>query len=174
MSKLYTIVTVLFLSASLNAQIKKQSILLGGQLSYYSDQNRTDNLHQEAQSGTIGVSVGKAYKDNYIIGINLNYSPLKQTNFLSGNDTVTTKFNGFQIGAFLRQYKMLGKDFYFFGQLDGAFISANQKDDYRTLGDVNATQRGGFISLTPGISYQVFKKMQLELTIPNILSVQYL
>ena len=76
---------------------------------------------------------------------------------------------------FYREYKKLAKDFYFFSQVDGAFITANQKEHYKIAsGDVKASQRGGFISLTPGISYQVFKKIHLELSIPNILGMQYL
>ena len=101
---------------------------------------------------------------------------MKETNLFTGNDTVTTKYNRFEIGGFFREYKKLAKDFYFFGQVDGAAIIANQTSSYKLTsgGDVKVTQRGGFISLTPGISYHVFKKMQLEITIPNILSTQYL
>jgi hypothetical protein len=174
MSKFYTIVPLLLLSFLLNAQIKKKSILLGGQLFYYNDKYQIDNFDQKVESGTIGISLGKAFKENSVVGINLSYSPLKETNFLSGNDTVITRYNGFNIGGFFREYKKLAKDFYFFGQIDGAFITSNQKDDYKiSAGDTKTTQRGGFISLTPGISYQVFKKMQIELIIPNILSIRY-
>jgi hypothetical protein len=173
MSKIFTIVLLLFLSSFLNAQINKHSILLGGQLFYYNEKNKIDNFNQKAEGGSIGISLGKALKENFVAGINLNYSPLKQT-FFSGIDTVTTTYNRVGIGAFVREYKKLANDLYFFAQVDIAFIGANQKDNYTPSGDVSATQRGGFISLTPGISYRVFKKVQLELTIPNILSAQYL
>ncbi len=175
MTKIFTTILILTLSTVTFAQINKKSILLGGQLFYYNEKNQVDILKQKAESGTIGISLGKAFKENSVIGINLTYSPIRQTNFLNGNDTVTTTYKRYDIGAFFREYKKLGKDFYFFGQLDGAFIMANQKDDYTiAAGDVKATQRGGFTSLTIGVSYKIFKKMQLELTIPNILSVQYL
>jgi hypothetical protein len=175
MTKCYLSVLLLIICCAPNAQIKKSSILLGGELFYYNEKNKVENLNQKAEAGTIGISLGKAFKENYAAGINLGLSPFKQTNYLTGSDTVTIRYNRFDIGAFYREYKKLAEDFYFFGQIDGAFIMANQKEDYKiSPGDVKATQRGGFISLTPGITYQVFKKMQLELTIPNILSVQYL
>ena len=175
MTKYYFFVLVFFVSVTGSAQIKQSSILLGGQLSYYNDKNQIENLNQKSESGTIGVSIGKAFKENSVIGLNFNFSPVKQTNYLNWNDTVDLTYNRFDIGAFFREYKRLAKDFYFFAQLDGAFILANQKDEYSVApGDVKIKQRGGFVSLTPGISYQVFKKMQLELTIPNVLSMQYL
>ena len=176
MTKIYGIVGFIFLSSTVNAQIKKNSILLGGQLFYYNENYSYNNLpNQKRESGTIGVSIGKAFKENSVFGLNLSFSPMKETNLFTGNDTVTTKYNRFEIGGFFREYKKLAKDFYFFGQVDGAAIIANQTSSYKlTSGDVKVTQRGGFISLTPGISYHVFKKMQLEITIPNILSTQYL
>jgi hypothetical protein len=175
MTKCYFSLLLLLLSFTVNGQIKKQSIVLGGQLFYYNNKNQVDNLNQKSESGTISISIGKAFKENKVIGINLSFSPIRQSNYLNGSDTTNLTFNRFDIGAFYREYKKLGKDFYFFSQVDGAFITANQTEHYKIAsGDVKATQRGGFISLTPGISYQVFKKMQLEITIPNILSVQYL
>ena len=175
MTKCYFSLLLLLLSFTVNGQIKKQSIVLGGQLFYYNNKNQVDNLNQKSESGTISISIGKAFKENKVIGINLSFSPIRQSNYLNGIDTVNLTFNRFEIGAFYREYKKLGNDFYFFSQVDGAFITANQTEQYKIAsGDVKATQRGGFISLTPGISYQVFKKMQLEITIPNILSIQYL
>lgn len=175
MDKRYFTVLLLLLSFTVNGQIKKQSIVLGGQLFYYNYKYQVDNLNQKSESGTISVSIGKAYKENKVIGINLSFSPIRQSNFLNGNDTVNLTYNRFDIGAFYREYKKLAKDLYFFCQVDGAFITADQIENYKiAAGNVKVTQRGGYVSLTPGISYQVFKKMQLELIIPNILGAQYL
>lgn len=175
MTKCYLIVSLFLISFGANAQIKKQSILLGGQLFYYNNKNQVDNLNQKSESGTISLSIGKSFKENKIVGFNLGFSPIRRSNYLNNGDTTTLTFNRFDIGLFYREYKKLAKDFYFFSQVDVAFITANQNEHYKIASaDVKATQRGGYISLTPGISYQVFKKMQLELTIPNILSFQYL
>jgi len=175
MRKFYFIVLVVIISSSASAQIKKGSILIGGQLSYYNYKIQGEIINLKSESGTIWISLGKAFKENSVVGFNFSFSPIRQTDYLYGSDTVDLTSNQFNIGAFFREYNQLAKDFYFFGQVDGAFISANRQESYEIAeNDVNTKQRGGFIALTPGISYQVFKKMQLELTIPNILSLQYL
>jgi len=175
MTKNNLFVLLCFISFKTNAQIQKQSILLGGQLSYTKNKNQIENLNQKSESGIISISIGKAFKDNKIVGVNLGFTPIRQSSYLNNGDTTAIAFNRFDIGVFYREYKKLAKDFYFFSQLDGAFVTSNQTEQYKiTSGDVKSTQRGGFISLTPGISYQVFKKLQFELTIPNILSMQYL
>lgn len=174
MLKFYVLTLVLIISCSASAQIKKGSILLGGQLFYYNDKTEKENIDQKYQSATFGVSLGKAFKENSVVGFNFAFSPIKQDNIYNGNDTFSLEYHRFDIGIFFREYKKLAKDFYFFGQIDGSFVTADQKEDYKRAGDLKATQRGGFLSLTPGISYQVFKKMQLELTIPNVFGMQYL
>lgn len=173
MSKIFTVVLTLSFPFLLSAQIKKNSLSLGGQLSYSSVKYQVDNFDQKSENGAIGISLGKAFKENFVAGINVSYSPSKQSNLPLGIDTATHKYNTSQIGVFLRQYKKLAKDLYFFGEVNAAFITAEEKYDFAQSGDVKARQRGGVISLTPGISYQVFRRMQLELTIPNILAMKY-
>ena len=175
MTKCYLFVILFVVSFGASAQIKKQSTLLGGQLFYSNNKNQVEDLNQKSESATISVSIGKAIKENRIVGVNLGFSPIRQSNYMNNGDTTKLIFNRFDLGLFYREYKKLAKDFYFFGQVDAAYITANQKEHYRiAAADVKSTQRGGFISLTAGISYQVFRKMQLEVTMPNILGLQYL
>lgn len=175
MRKFYFFVALFFIALTSGAQISKQSVLAGGQLFYYNEKTKDADLTKKSTSGAYGISLGKAFKENSVVGFSFSYSPVKRTNYLNGYDTVALNYKQYDIGVFFREYKNLAKDFYFFGQVDGAFITANQTENYKVAAaEVNSSKRGGFISLTPGISYQVFKKMQLELTIPNILSMQYL
>ena len=174
MPKCYLLLLQLIIALSLNAQIKKHSILLGGQLSYYNDQIQVENFNQKTVSGTFGISIGKAFKENSVVGININFSPLKQSNYLTFSDTGTYTYTRFDAGIFLREYKRLAKDLYVFGQGDVAYITAYQKEEYKISPyDIKASQRGGLIALTAGIAYQLLKKMQLEMTLPNILIMQY-
>ena len=126
MTKCYLFTLLLILSFTVKGQIKKQSIVLGGQLFYYNNKNQVDNLNQKSESGTISVSIGKAFKENKVMGINFSFSPIRQSNYLNGGDTTNLTFNSFNIGAFYREYKKLAKDFYFFSQIDAGFITANQ------------------------------------------------
>jgi hypothetical protein len=173
MQKFYFLAALVIISVSGSAQIKKGSILLGGQLSYYTDKIEIGNDEQQYSAGTFGISLGKAIKENRVLGFNFGFSPGKQENIRRGSDTFNLSINRFDVGVFYREYKRLAKDFYFFGQVDGAFITSNQKEKYRRSSDIKVTQRGAFLTLTPGFSYQLFKKMQLEVTIPGIVGIQY-
>ena len=68
MKKISGILFFTLLSFFGNAQIKKNTYLLGGQLSYinetYTFVNFTD---QKRAGGTIGISIGKAFKENFVI-----------------------------------------------------------------------------------------------------------
>lgn len=98
-----------------HGQITKGSILVGSQFFYYGQNNQVEGYSkQRVQSASIGVSIGKAIKENSIVGFKLMYAPLKETNFIDGSDTVTNRVKWYNIGAFLREYKKIGKDFYFF------------------------------------------------------------
>jgi hypothetical protein len=176
MIKIYVTLFIAFLSFSSNAQIKKNSVLVGGALYYNNQHSSYDNtVNQKRESGTIEVSLGTAFKENSIAGINLSFSPLKETNGQSGFDTATSKSYQYNIGAFYREYKKLAKDFYFFGQIDGGAIIGDQTRNFvMSPGKVKGTERGVFIGLTPGISYRIFKKLQFEITIPNIFRLQHL
>jgi len=175
MKKHYFAIILLLLSFTVNGQIKKQSIVLGGQLYYYNSKNKVDTFKSAYNASNISISAGKAYKENKIIGITIGFTPINQSNFFNYGDTTNLTYNRFTIGAFYREYKKLAKDFYFFTQVDAGFSTVNQTENLRsTSGNIKATQRGGSISLTPGVSYNIFKKMQLEITIPNIINFQYL
>ena len=96
---------LLILSFNVNGQIKKQSILIGGQLVYFNNKNQVDNLTQKSASGTISLSIGKAFKENKICGVNFGFSPIRQSNYLYNGDTVNLTFNRYDLGIFYREYK---------------------------------------------------------------------
>lgn len=80
---------------------------------------------------------------------------------------------------FLRhnQYHTLLKDFYFFTDAGGniPFYNQTTTNTYPSSTDITTTKQIGIqLYLTPGISYNLFKKLQLELSLPNFLSASYL
>ena len=165
---------LLFLSCTLNGQIKKESVLLGGQIYYGKNDYGIPGLNQKYKNGTFAISVGKAYRENKVIGINIGFSPTRQYNNYDGFDTSNVFSNRYEFGVFFRDYKKLAKDLYFFSQLDGTFTTSKQTQEYKLASrDRESTQRGGSISFTPGISYQLYRKIQFEISLPNILSVRY-
>lgn len=172
-------VTLLTLSCSFyfaNAQIKVNSVLLGGE-AYY---NSTDIAYsgnqpnQKSKNAGFNISLGKALKENSVYGLNLSYSPGKSEDFYNGANYVSTKINQYNVGIFYRKYKKLAKDFYFFAEFAASYINSKQTDT-DTLGTNWGTykQSGGQITLTPGISYRILNKLHLEIIIPSIVNLQY-
>jgi hypothetical protein len=89
-------------------------------------------------------------------------------------DTSSGKINQYEVGVFYRQYKKLAKDFYFFGQVDMAALFGNSSSKYnRSLYNVTTKQTGGKLFVSTGISYAILKKLQVELTLPNLLGLQF-
>jgi hypothetical protein len=87
----------------------------------------------------------------------------------------SNKTNLYNAGLFYRKYKSLAKGFYFFGELDGEYNYSKTTQGIFEIGN-NAqryTSNGGSVSFTPGVSYSIFKKMQIELSMPSMLSVSY-
>ncbi|MDE3236727.1 MAG: hypothetical protein KGO81_12285 [Bacteroidota bacterium] len=158
------------------AQIKTKSVLLGGQLYYSSDVNSENNQPggQKIQNSTFNISIGKALKENSIYGVNLTFSPYNINNNYNGININSIKTNQYSFGLFYRRYKSLAKDFYFFTELGAAYISSKQTyNDSVGVTYETSTLTGGQFFLTPGLSYKIFKKLQLEIIIPNIIMIQY-
>ena len=111
-----------FLSA--HAQIKKKSILLGGQIAFVNSSINYSTMqsNQKEKDAAFNISIGKAIKDNSVYGINISYQPSTIKNFFNGAAFINQKVNQYSFGAFYRQYKSLSKDFYFFIQPEADYI----------------------------------------------------
>jgi hypothetical protein len=154
-----------------NAQIKKGSTLLGGQLSIYNRQYENVDDVNERKTSLISASVGRAVKENTVVGIDFGYS---WDNSYYSYDSSTLKFHQNNIGAFFRKYKRLGKDFYVFGQVDGSYITSDERREYQNPdNNYYASTSGGRASVSLGLAYNIFKKMQVELTLPGIVAAHY-
>lgn len=166
--------TIFCISLTTNAQIKKDAILLGGHVFYNTSKTHDSALtrNQKNRNASFNISIGKAFKENSIYGINVTYSPSKNDYFY--NPLITYKVNSYHLGVFYRQYKKLAKDFYFFTELGAAYFTSKQTNtDSSGIKLSTYNQSGGLSYLTPGISYKILKKLNLEILIPNIVSIGY-
>lgn len=161
------------LAATSNAQILKDKILVGGLLSSYSNKTDYQNSSQKYNNTAIGLSLGKVIKENKVIGVNISFSPYKQTNQSSSTNEI--KGNTTNIGIFYRQYKALGKGFYFFGEGEVGFTGSNRKETITPGNSIRETKATGvYLGFTPGVSYQAYKKFFVDLTLPGLLNMRYL
>lgn len=168
--KLFTVV-LLTIASSSQAQIRKGTIMLGGSIHYSSENLEAFNNTEKVEESTfsIGPSVGYAIKDNLVAGIDLRYENIKQE-LNSDNKT-----NGFSGLIFLRKYWNITSRFYAFAHADAGYGSTTGHEYLNGSITKTATTKGwnAGVSLIPGISYAVGKKVHLESTFLPLLQVQY-
>jgi Outer membrane protein beta-barrel domain len=180
MKKAFTL--LLFIAGGLasTAQIKKGAILLGGQLGFNnSSSDYTSNTppntpqNQKNKGANFGIAIGTAIKDNVVVGINAGYGYYKNENTV-GITSFTSTTDQYNFGVFYRQYKSLGRNFYFLGEAGIGYNGSKQTEkNTPVINDVTRKSSGLQLYLSPGVSYQVIKKLQLEILIPGIVSAGY-
>ncbi len=159
-----------------NAQIKKGALLIGGQISMnnYNSKNSNNNFESKNNAAGLSLSIGKAITDNQVLGGYFGFGNNNSENINNGIITSETKYTGYNAGLFYRHYSTLAKRFYFFGEINGGFNTSKQTQKNTGNNNVTTTKSNGVnIGLTPGISYQVYKKLQLELLMPSIVGLSY-
>ena len=163
---LLPIAIIFFATTTVNAQINEGRYLLGGSISYNNqkDQQSSGTKYETLYSN---IQFGKVIRDNEVVGIIASYG--------FSNYGPTNKSNQFNAGVFYRKYKPLAKNLYFFGEVDGLYNhSQNTQGDFQTGSDgTRYIVNGGMVSFIPGISYSICKRMQIELSMPNIASISY-
>lgn len=164
--KLLLTCLLLIAFGTMNAQIKKGSILLGGSLDFETSHNKVFDY----TTTTFGISpaIGKAIRDNLIAGVQLSFST-------SRNKDSAVAIDDKSYGAFyfMRKYATLGQGFYLFGEgrLGGSYSKIDRgssggsfyKNEYYNIG----------LNFNPGIAYSITNKLQLELGLPNFLGINY-
>jgi hypothetical protein len=176
MTRILLILLIVFsCSFMANAQFSKGKILLGGSLSFTNNKTSSPNYNnnQKSSNGVFNISLGKAARENAVFGINLNYQH-NSFDYLIYPGFITVASDIYGVGIFYRQYKNLGKEFYFFGEAGGGYYGSTStgKD---SIGNKlsTGTINGGQIYLTPGIAYKISKKFFLELSIPQLFYASY-
>jgi hypothetical protein len=149
-----------------NGQINEGRYLLGGSASFNSvAAQQYSNSKYEALNTNI--QLGKVVKDNTVAGLILSYGYF--------NNDPTNKSEQFSAGVFYRKYKTLANNFFFFGEGDAVYSHSTTTQGIFQTGS-NGTKNwsnGAALFFTPGLSYSVCKRMQMELLIPNIFSLSY-
>ena len=105
---LLAIAVVIIISTNADAQIKKGAVLLGGSLGFSTRNNKVSTT-QDYRSTSFNVSpaLGKAIKENLLLGFDLSYGYAKNEFF----SPPVQKTNSYGAGIFIRKYKVLGKGF---------------------------------------------------------------
>lgn len=154
------------------AQIKKGSLFLGGNISFLSVKNDIDlpqPLLQKQKSISIQPLAGKAIRDNTIIGIYISFGYAQSDNI---NNSLASKTNQYAGALFLRKYKSLLAGFSLFGETDLRFLHEG-RTYYRSNQTDNTKGPTIGVSFYPGLSYAVNKKLQLETAFGRLFDISY-
>lgn len=168
-TKILPALAILLLAATgTNAQITQGKYLLGGSLSYANTQDVQYNGSPVQKFFSSNIQIGKVFKENAVAGLIFSYS-------FATNGVATNKTNWYSAGIFYRKYKPLTKGLYFFGEVDAVYdYSRSTQGKFQIGSDASRyTTNGATISFVPGLSYAVCKKLQMELSMPNLFNLSY-
>ena len=166
-TKILSAISILLIATTgTNAQITQGKYLLGGSVSYANNQDVQYSGSGPQKYFTSNIQIGKVLKENTVAGLILSYN-------FTNNGLATYKSNLYSGGIFYRKYKPLTKGLYFFGEADVVYdYSRNTQANFEIGSDgTRYTTNGARISLVPGLSYAVWKKLQMELSMNNLLNL---
>jgi outer membrane protein with beta-barrel domain len=170
----YIYVSLLFIAASLGcrAQIKQGSWLLGGDFTFASNtSNQPDGTPYSNKNTSFSItpSLGKAIRDNLILGFDLSYNHQRSTTVQPNPPDEESTYNQYGVGVFMREYKPVGSNFSLFLQerVGGGFAKITNTNSS------NATSMSFTMGLSPGVAYSVTRKLQLETGFQNLLYANY-
>lgn len=170
----------ILMSALSHAQIKKNSLLFGGALGYtsFKQNSRTPPINSETKRNEIlfSPSFAVAVANNLFVGADLTWRT--NTDKYSSTDMpdqVKVKSSSKGGGFFVRKYWSVVDRFYIFGQGRAGYESFER--DYATYPpSLPATYEKGYTvsaSVYPGLSFALSKKVHLESTFLNLVTLQY-
>lgn len=170
MKKTFALFTTVLSVTISNAQLHKGTILLGGDL--VASTYKTKDGASEYTAGGFGLSpvFAVAIKDNKFFGGSLSYG-----HYESNQPTpfLTSTGNSYGASLFYRYCKPVLSKIYAFVQAGIPFIHA--KNEFTQSQDYYYTEKSFSVglSVTPGVSVGVLKKMFLEAGFNNVASLNY-
>jgi hypothetical protein len=162
---------------STQAQIGKGSAWLGGNIGY--SQSKSDYVNSPDQKTEVlqfSPSVGTAIKENLIAGISLGYTENTQKNTNPNGNYAKTTSKYYGGGIFIRRYIPVVTRLYLIGEATAYYNSGKitTTEVYSTVNSKVTTKSWNTsLSFTPGISYGLTKKVQLETGFNSLFAVGY-
>jgi len=164
--KILLLSVIALTSISVKAQILKGSTYIGGNFSVSAQKSEGD--HRKGHSFNISPSIGKAIKENLIVGVTLSYGNAKDEYEAPFRESQQTFYGA---SFFVRKYLNLGSKFYLFGQgsLGGSFSEVEYSTTYGTDSKSYIVN----LSFYPGIAFEINRTFQLEAGLNDLFSVSY-
>ena len=161
-----------------HAQIDKGSVLLGTSIGYnqVKTKNETSISNVKTQSFIVSPSVGIAIKENLVAGIRFDYMKNTQKSDFDFSNHYNQESKYYGGSIFIRRYVPLVSRLYVFGEGSASYtITRETATQTYYTNDFKRKVKGWGTGLhiTPGISYGVCKKLQVELGFNSLLNAGY-
>lgn len=168
------IAAALFITYPLNAQIKKGSVFLGGNIGGSTQKTSRDGTTINSHDGlNISPVIGKAIKENLILGADAGFG-FYENNSSGPWPYTDQRNNSYGAGIFIRKYKPIGKSGFSMFLQGGFDINYNRNKYNNPPPYFDKTELYSIgISTYPGISYTISKRLQLETGFNNLLGLSY-
>ena len=164
------IAAILF-SIVTHAQISKGAHMVGGSLGFGTQKltnwQGTESHTEKATSFTVFPAWGYAVSDNFVLGADLTFTQFSAS---PGSGNKSYAKGG---GLFVRQYWEVLPKFYVFGQARAGVNFAEYNYGANTSMIYKEKTSQVLLYVTPGISYAVSKKLQLEALFIPLFNFQY-
>ncbi len=174
-TKTLLLVTTFFFTVIISdAQINAGRYLLGGSFSTVTATYPQPYTTSKYKSINTDIQFGKVVKENSVVGVILSYG-YNNSYYSHTRDSSIFKNKQYGAGIFYRKYKKLATNLYLFGETDALYAHSESRQNYYVPGysDYKTFSDGAVVSFVPGISYAIRKRIQVELSMPNIISLSY-
>ncbi|GAB4093847.1 autotransporter outer membrane beta-barrel domain-containing protein [Flaviaesturariibacter terrae] len=177
--KRIVLVAIALLSLNLcEAQLQKGRVLLGGTVSFSNTESRSsipnNASYTKASTTYISPLAGVFIRPNLLAGVSLLYGKSKTTN---GDAANPQSYNSDTYGGgfLLRRYFPLGANFYFYvdGGLGYRQSNATSTVNSFPVSTTTMEQHNGSLSVNPGVAFNFGKRIVLETSLSNFLSLNY-
>ncbi len=163
-----TLLFFLFFFTSSKAQYNKGAKLVGGTLRFTSSKNYNASAASDRSSSFgISPSAGVFYQKNRLAGLSLYFGSNKDGDLPNGHD-----FGG---GVFLRQYFQLAKSAFSFFAHESANVTVGRNSRYSSsITDAYRIKSTiANVAFAPAFAYGPTKRLQVEVQLPELLSLHY-
>ena len=161
------------------AQIEKGSLLLGSSIGYSQGKTKVEQataVSSKNNTFSFSPSIGVALKENLVAGVRFDYLKNTSKYTYDANNAQNGEIKNYGGGIFIRRYVPVVNRLYVFGEGTAFYKTIKQTSTqtyYNSKTEIKNKGWGTGLSITPGISFGVSKKFQIEGGFNSLLNVSY-
>lgn len=176
MKRVITLSMIVFFALNASAQFSKGNKVLGLGLNFQTSKQETDGptpFNRNEQTVHFSTELGFATKENRLSGFFVGAGLSNNKYEVPSQPASNTSSESFNVsgGYFTRAYKMLGKNFFVFGEGRAALNYSQYKNS--TLNNPEFKQYGVNVGVYPGLAYKWNQRFLFEIRFADFVNVGY-